>query len=82
MDEPNASRSLIAQGEGFLTRTRVNTELIFDDDARYEENLETKSQISSFDWKYDYVWHLFENENRCKILDERTYGKVCKWSDE
>ena len=52
-----------------------------DNCQRYQDNLDTGSQVISFDRRYDYVWLLFEDDQRCDILDEKKYGKVCKWSE-
>ena len=43
MDNPDPEKSKIAREEGFLIRTRVNTELDITDE-RYEKNTNTGSQ--------------------------------------
>ena len=43
MDNPDPEKSKIARDEGFLIRTRVNTELDISDE-RYEKNTNTGSQ--------------------------------------
>ena len=50
-------------------------------DQRDEENMQTGSQITSFDQRYDYSWSLFKLNSECKILDEVKYGKICQWTD-
>ena len=61
-----------------------NTKKVMEADncQRYQDNLDTGSQVISFDRRYDYVWLLFEDDQRCDILDEQKYGKVCKWSEK
>ena len=51
-------------------------------DQRYADNLDTGSQVISFDQQYDYVWTNMKNDARCEILDEKLFGKVCKWSEK
>ena len=96
MDGPQPTESKKACKEGFLIRTRVNTgmngtykSVIIDTDKvmeatdqRYADNLDTGSQVISFDQQYDYVWTNMKNDARCEILDEKLFGKVCKWSEK
>ena len=38
-------------------------------------------QVISFDHEHDYVWRLLKYDQRCQVLDEQKYGKVCRWQD-
>ena len=51
-------------------------------DQRYSDNLDTGSQVISFDQQYDYVWTQMRNDRRCEPLDEKKFGKVCKWTEQ
>lgn len=68
-----------ARSEGFITRTRIN-DVGSKSDERYQKSLDTGTNIISFDQEYAYTWSLFENDERCSLLESRTYGKVCKWN--
>ena len=79
MDNPS-DEIYQARAEGFITRTRIND--VGEDgksDERYQKSLDTGTNIVSFDQEFSYTWSLFENDERCTILNSRTYGKVCKW---
>ena len=80
MDGPNPEASRIAREEGYLIRTRMNT-IMEATDERDERNIESGSQITSFDQRYDYSWSLFKLSQQCQILDEFKYGKICHWTD-
>ena len=38
-------------------------------------------KVISFDHEYDYVWQILKVDQRCQVLNEQTYGKVCYWHD-
>ena len=50
-------------------------------DDRDKANVETGSQIISFDQQYDYQWLLLQRDERCTALNEKRYGKVCHWRE-
>ena len=77
MDTPSDD-IYIARSEGFITRTRIN-DVTSSSPEKYQKTLDTGTQIISFDREYAYSWSIFENDDRCEILDTRKHGKVCKW---
>jgi len=79
MDDPDVDAITELRKEGYITRTRINTETEVDAD-RYKKALDSGSQIISFDQEYSYSWSLFENHEKCSI-QESSIGKVCHWND-
>ena len=77
MDGPTED-NFQARSDGFITRTRINT-VGESSPNRYQLALDTGTNIVTFDQEYSYTWSLFENDERCEILDPKQYGKVCKW---
>ena len=81
MSPDNRDKIIQARKDGFITRTRANT--VLDSSAdRDAKTIDSGTQIISFDQQYAYFWSLLENDTRCKLMDRRRYGKVCKWTDK